>query len=172
MNTRRKTLFALTGVTALSVWHKPLVKSVITPAHAQMSPPVDPPVDPPVPPQDVCPMITFGNLTSGPVSGTNVPPVCNATFEILSADAATPITIISIENSALPADTTLDIQDLGAATDGSGPRVIWRGPATDAPSCSDIVPTGDITFTVTATCEAANMGEYQQTFSLAAILSA
>lgn len=38
-NVRRKSVLgAFTGVAAISVWHKPLVSAVVTPAHAQMSP--------------------------------------------------------------------------------------------------------------------------------------
>lgn len=179
-NTRRNVLLKLSGVSALTVWHKPLINSVLTPAHAQMSPldpPVDPPVDPvPLDPADVCPMIVIGNVLPGPVSGTSAVPVCQVTFEVLSADAATPITIISIDAGTLPADTTIDIQDIGEATDALGPRVVWRGPATDAPFCMDIQPLADVTFTVTATCTAVtsddlNMGEYQQTFLLSDIVS-
>ena len=147
----------------------------MTPAHAETSP-IDPPIDPPTPPnpEDVCPVITTGNVTAGPVSGTTTPPVCSVTFEVLSADPATPITIVAIDAGTLPADTTVDIQDIGEATDAGGPRVTWRGPASDAPFCMDLQPTDDVTFTVTATCSAAstevNMGQYQQTFLLSEII--
>jgi len=178
MNERRKALLGISGIAACSVWHKPIINSVVLPAHAETSPapedpadPTPPPPPPPPPAEDVCPMIIAGNVLFGPVSGTNVPPVCSATFEILSSDAATSLTIISITNGALPADTTVSIQDLGVATDGSGPRVVWQGPATDAPFCTDLEPVDDIVFTVTATCDAAeNMGQFTQTFSLIAVL--
>ena len=65
---------------------------------------------------------------------------------------------------------------LGAATDTSGPRVTWRGPAPDAPFCTDLniptgAPTDDVSFTVVATCEAALGGELSQEFSLLDILA-
>lgn len=178
MTTRRKTLVALTGISAMATWHKPIINSIVTPAHAQtspMDPPVDPPVDPVDPlPSEVCPMITTGNLVSSSVSGANSLIACSATFEILSSDAAASLTIISIDNSALTTGATITVQDLGAATDSSGPRVSWTGPSADAPTCSNPQPTDDITFTVTATCAAASAlspSTFTQEFLLSAILT-
>ena len=172
MNKRRKILLGIASGSAVAAWHKPMINQVITPAHAQTSP-VDPP---PLPtPQELCPMITTGNVVFGPVSGNNTPPVCTATFDVLSGDSAVPLDIISIETGTLPADTTVDIQDLGTATDSMGPRVVWQGPATDAPFCSDLMPIDDITFTITATCDAVNSQDtdgdtFTQEFMLSEIL--
>lgn len=172
MNTRRKTLVALTGISAMAAWHKPVINSIVTPAHAQMSP-VEPPEPDPLP-SEVCPMIITGNLVSSSLSGANSAIACGATFEFLSSDAAASLTIISIDNSALATGTTIDVQDLGVATDSSGPRVAWTGPSTDAPTCSNPQPTDDITFTVTATCAAASAlspTTFTQEFELSAILA-
>lgn len=169
MNERRKTLLGITGVAAATAWHKPIIKSIVTPAHAQTSPPSPPP---PPPPEDVCPVITTSDATVSPVSGGLSGVACSATFEILSGDASASLTIVSITPSALPADTTFDVQDLGTATDSSGPRISWVGPSVDAPSCNDDSrPIDDVTFTVTATCAAAvGMGQFSQTFSLNDVL--
>lgn len=161
MKERRKTLLTLTGISALAVWHKPIINQVVIPAHAQTS----------MSPNDVCSMIAIGNISTSSVSGVDALTSCTATFEVLSADAATPLTIISIDNNPLATDVTIDIQDLGTATDSMGPRVTWRGPSSEAPSCNDLQPTNDVTFTVTATCSAAvNIGQFTQTFSLSSIL--
>lgn len=161
-NTRRTLLTGLGVSAALAAWHKPLINAVVTPAHAQTS----------VLPEDVCAMIVVGNVLTGPVSGTTVPPVCSVTFDVLSGDAAASLTITNIDAGTLPADVTVDVQDLGAATSTTGPRVVWRGPAADAPFCTDVMPTDDVTFTITATCAAAPMGgTFDQTFSLNDILT-
>lgn len=156
MNNRRKVLLGLGASSALAAWHTPVINRIVTPAHAQAS---------------VCPMITIGNVVFGPVSGTNTPPVCTATFDVLSADAVIPLNITSIDAGTLPADTTVDVQNLGTASNTAGPRVVWQGPATDAPFCSDLTPVDDITFTITASCDAVtDGGTFTQTFLLSEIL--
>lgn len=166
MNNRRKVLLGLGVSSALAAWHKPVINRIVTPAHAQMSP------QPPTP-DELCPMITVGNVVFGPVSGTNTPPVCTATFDVLSADSVITLDITNIDAGSLPADTTIDIQNLGIASATAGPRVVWQGPATDAPFCTDLTPVDDITFTITATCDAVtDGGTFTQTFLLSEILAA
>jgi len=171
-STRRKLVLGLGATSAMAVWHKPIINRIVTPAHAQTSP--DP--EPLPTPEELCPMIVTGNVVFGPVSGTNTPPVCTATFDVLSGDAANTLTILSIDAGTLPADTTVDIQDLGVASATAGPRVVWQGPATDAPFCSDLMPVDDITFTITASCEASDNqdtdgDDFTQEFLLSAILA-
>lgn len=169
MNQRRKLL--ISG-TVMAVWHKPMVNSVVTPAHAQTSP-VEPPPPPPPPPnpEDVCPMIVTGNVVFGPVSGSNTPPVCSVTFDVLSGMAGTPLTITSITNT-MAADTTITYDSFGDVTDTTGSRVVWRGPATDAPFCTNFTVVNEVTFTVTATCAAApDAGTFTQDFTLTQILA-
>ena len=154
---RRKLLMGLGTTTAAAVWHKPVVKSIVLPAHAQAS---------------ICPMIVVSNVVFGPVSGTTMPPVCSTTFDVLSGDSVIPLDITSITTSTLAADTTVDVQDLGTATNVVGPRVTWQGPASDAPFCSDAMPIDDVTFTVTATCDAVmGGGTFSQDFLLSEILA-
>ena len=155
MNQRRKLLLGAGASGAIAAWHTPIINSIITPAHAQMS---------------VCPMVTIANVVTGPVSGSNVPPVCSVTFDVLSATAATLLTITSITTSALPADTTVTFDSLGTATDLAGPRVTWRGPAAGAPFCLPFTPVDSVTFTITATCAAAGGGTFSQDFTLASLL--
>jgi len=65
MNSRRKVLLSLGAGSALSVWHRPVINSVVLPAHAQMT---------------LCPDgITTGNLLVSPVSGvpTGEPERCS-----------------------------------------------------------------------------------------------
>ncbi len=163
LRARRRLLGGATGV-ALVVWHKPMINSVLTPAHAQTSMPL--------PAGDVCPMVMTANVVFGPVSGTTTPPVCSVTFDVLSADPAQDLTVQNIETSPLAANVTVDVQDLGTTTSTTGPRIVWRGPASDAPFCSDLMPTDDVTFTVTATCAAATLGDsFTQTFTLASLLT-
>lgn len=163
---RRQLLKGVVGVSALAAWHKPMVNTVITPAHAQTSP-----IDPPPPPPPMCPDAVIGNVTFGPVSGTNTPPVCQATFDVLSTDASQPLNIVSITDDNADDDTTITYDAFGEATDTTGPRVVWRGPASDAPFCSDLMPTTDVTFTVTFTCEEAGDTEFTNTFTLSEILA-
>jgi len=146
-------------------WRRPLIDRVLTPAHAQTSPP------PPTPPEDLCPMISVGNVVFGPVSGTNTPPVCTVTFDVLSSDASTSLEITDISNNST-ADTTVTVTGLGVTTDVTGPRVVWTGPAADAPFCRTIEPSEDVTFTVTATCAAVtDGGTFTQDFTLSAIVA-
>jgi hypothetical protein len=163
---RRKILLGLTSGTALAVWQKPVINSIVMPAHAQTSPVV------PVDPAALCPMILIGNVIFGPVSGANTPPVCSVTFDVLSGTAGTPLTITSITNSTLAANNTVVYDTFGEATDTAGPRVVWRGPASDAPFCSDLMPIDAVTFTVTATCAAVpTMETFTQDFALVDILA-
>ncbi len=153
---RRKLLLGVGAGSAIAAWHKPVINSIITPAHAQMS---------------VCPMITIGNVVTGPVSGSNVPPVCSITFDVLSGTAGTPLTITAIDAGTLPADTTFTVDSLGTATETVGPRIIWRGPATDAPFCTNIALINDVTFTVTATCASvAGGGTFSQDFTVSSLV--
>jgi hypothetical protein len=162
---RRKILLGLSSSAALSVWQKPIINSIVMPAHAQTSP------IPPMP-ADLCPMIVIGNIVAGPVSGTTTPAVCSVTFDVLSGTPGTPLTITSITNSALEANNTVVYDVFGEATDTTGPRVVWRGPASDAPFCTDLMPIDPVTFTVTATCAAVpSMDTFTQDFNLADILT-
>lgn len=121
-------------------------------------------------PADLCPVIVIGNTVSGPVSGTNVPPVCTLAFDILSGTAGTPLTITSVTTSALPANTTVTVDGLGEATDSVGPRVVWSGPAVNAPFCLPIEVIDDITFTVTASCDASSGDTFTQDFLLSSLV--
>lgn len=167
MNRRRKLLMGIGSVSALGAWHKPVINSIITPAHAQTSGPVVP-----IPAEDLCPMIVTGNNTFGPLSGSNTPPICSLTFDVLSSSATATLTIVSITNNTLPANNTVSYDTFGEATNVTGPRVVWQGPATDAPFCSDLMPIdqNDIVFTVTATCTAAAGREFTSSFTLADVL--
>lgn len=160
---RRNILKGAGLISALTVWHKPIVNNVVLPAHAQTS-------TPPPPPEELCSAIVVDNVIFGPVSGNNTPPVCTVTFDILSNNSRGDLTIISIQEDALPANTTITVQDLGPATSTTGPRVTWRGPASDAPFCTNPVPVDDVVFTVTATCQAADEREFSQDFLLSEIL--
>ena len=154
MNKRRQLLIG-SGV-AVAAWHKPVINSIVTPAHAQMS---------------VCPTIAVGNVVFGPVSGTFTPPVCSVTFDVLSGSADMPLTIIEITNTVAD-DTTVVYDGFGEVTDIIGSRVVWRGPATDAPFCSNFTVINDLTFTVTASCAAvADGGTFSQDFTLTEILA-
>jgi len=164
---RRQLMLGTLGAGAVlpAQWTKPLINSVLMPAHAQMSP------DPLPNPEDVCPMIVVGNVLFNPVSGTNTPPVCVVTFDVFSSDATASLTITDISNNST-ADTTVTVTDLGVATDATGPRVVWQGPAVDAPFCGTIEPIEDVTFTVTATCAAAlGSGTFTQDFVLSSIVA-
>jgi hypothetical protein len=152
---RRHAMQGVLGASALAVWHKPVVNTVITPAHAQTT---------------TCADVVIGNVTFGPVSGTNTPPVCQVTFDVLSSIAGQPINIISITDSNTDADTTITYDAFGEATDTAGPRVVWRGPASDAPFCSDLMPITDVIFIVTFTCEAVGGTELTYMFMLSEIL--
>ena len=153
---RRRLLTGVAGASALAVWHKPIVNSVILPAHAQTS---------------VCPTVTVGNVIFGPFSGVMVPPICSVTFDVFSSDPTEDVTITSIDTSTLAANVTVDVLALGTATSSSGLRILWRGPASDAPFCTDVMPTDDVTFTVTLTCASVAPGTtFTQSFTLLSIL--
>lgn len=164
MNQRRKLLLGVGATGAMAAWHKPIVNSIVLPAHAQTS------VATPPTPAELCPMIAVGNVVTGPVSGSSVPAVCSVTFDVLSGTAGTELDITALVTSTLPADTTVTIDSLGMASDSSGPRVVWRGPATDAPFCTAVQPIDDVTFTITATCDAAAGGTFSQDFNLSDII--
>lgn len=160
---RRKVLMSGLGLGATaavlpSAWTKPIINSVVLPAHAQAS---------------VCPMITIGNVTFGPFSAQptpGAPEVCALTFDVLSSDT-TALTITNVTNSTLAEFNSVTYDGFGEATDTTGPRITWQGPASDAPFCSDLMPIDSVTFTVTATCEAADMGEFSQDFTIEQILT-
>lgn len=57
------------------------------------------------------------------------------------------------------------------ANESLGPRVLWRGPAGDAPTCTMVMPIDEVMFTVTATCTAVPGTSITQIFSLAQILA-
>ncbi len=78
----------------------------------------------PPPPEDLCPMISVGNVVFGSVLSTNTPPVCMVTFDVLSSDASTSLEIADISNNST-ADTTVMITDLGVVTDVTGHE--WFG---------------------------------------------
>lgn len=144
----------------------PLVNTVSVEVDEVSGPQVDSADTPVVPTlaEDVCPMITIGNVVTGPVSGNNTPPVCSVTFDVLSGTAGTPLTITAIDPGTLPADTTFTIDSLGTATDLTGPRIVWRGPAVGAPFCLPFTVIDDVVFSVTATCAAAT-GLAETTFT-------
>lgn len=153
---RRRLLGGVAGVSALAAWHKPIINAVILPAHAQTS---------------VCPTVTVQNVTFGPLSGMSTPSVCSVTFDVFSSDPLQDVTIQSIETSTLAANVTVDVQDLGITTSTSGPRVVWQGPASDAPFCSDLMPSNDVTFTATLTCSSVAPGtSFTQSFTLLSLL--
>ena len=158
---RRKLLLGLGAGGAIAAWHKPVINAVVTPAHAQTSVPVPMPT-----PAELCPMITIGNVVTGPVSGTNVPPVCSVTFDVLSGTPGVSLTITAIDAGTLPADTTFSVDSLGTATDLVGPRIVWRGPAVGAPFCQPFTVIDDVTFSVTASCAASGGDTFTQDFVL------
>lgn len=156
-----------------SAWTKPIINSVLLPVHAQTTtmPTPTPPPPPPPPPPVECPMLTIGNGTfsAGSAAGT-----CGLSFELLSDDAATPVDIISIMNTA-PVGTdavTYSSGTSGSVTAASGLSVNWLGQAVGAPfACGpggSVDPINEITFTVTYNC-ASNPDVQTMTFSLQAI---
>ena len=149
MNDRRRILLGLGTTSAMVAWHKPIVKAVLVPAHAQTSPPPPPPLP--------CPDIIVGNAQSSGLSGAQSFTSCGLTFDIFSSDPATPLTITAITNDALGTDVTVTNDGLGTATDLIGPRVTWIGPIvgsapSDCVTTSAIFPVDDVTFTIEATC--------------------
>ncbi len=147
-STKRHTLQTLLTVGVLAgtstkiapgKWTKPLLSSVILPAHAQTS---------------VCPALVVGNTSFGPGSA---PGTCGLNFELLSGDAAQDLTIVSVTNStpvgmdavSYPGGTT------GTASSTSGLAIAWVGQAVGAPfACATAapVPINEISFTVTYNC--------------------
>ena len=164
-NARRRSL--LLGVGALAIWHKPVVDAVFLPAHAQTSMPEP---DPAPVPAELCPMIVLGNVVTGPVSGSNTPPVCTITFDVLSGTAGESLMITDISTSEIPANTMFTVDSLGTATDVVGPRIVWRGPAVGAPFCMPFTLINDLTITVTATCTAAGGDTFSQDFELSTLI--
>ena len=166
---RRKLLLGVGITGAVAVWYKPVIDAIVLPAHADMSPDPDPEPEPT--PEELCPMVVIGNVVTGPVSGTNTPPVCAAAFDVLSGSSETTLTITAITTSTLPANTSILIDGLGEASDIVGPRISWQGPATDAPFCSPVMPLDDVIFTITATCDAVtDGGTFSQDFNLLDII--
>lgn len=160
--TQRRTLLKTTlglGAVAAAVpgrWSKPVINTVLLPVHAQTSP--------------VCPMIVVGNVVFGPQSPVSSPPVCTTSFDVLSSDASTDLNIVSVTNGPLGSDVSVTYGSFGVATATTGPRVIWAGPASDAPFCSDNMPIEDVVFTVTASCAAVS-GQFTQDFLLSDIVA-
>ena len=156
LHNRRQLLKGALGASVIaatvpSQWVKPVVNSVLTPAHAQTSPP------------PMCPMAVLSMGVTGPVSGQGQ---CTITFDVLSSDPAQPLTISSItDNSTDPSSVTYD--GFGTATDTTGPRIVWQGPTIGGElDCSQ--PVTDVTFTITASC-AANSDPFTQTFNLSEV---
>lgn len=146
-----------------SAWTKPVVNSVLLPAHAQTTAMPPPVVE--------CPMLITGNGTfsAGSAAGT-----CGLSFEFLSGDAANAIDVISITNTA-PVGTdavTYSGGTSGSVTATGGLSVNWVGQAVGAPfACGpggSVDPINEITFTVTYNC-ASNPEIQTMTFSLQAI---
>jgi len=152
---RRQILKGALGVGALAAWHKPIINSVVTPAHAQTS---------------FCPVLVFSNISSGPLSGMTTPPVCQVTFDVLSPDA-TPVTIVNITDNSVSPNTMINYDVFGSdVTDTVGSRVVWQGEASDAPFCTDLMPTEDVEFTITLSCAASGGLEETQMVMLSTIL--
>jgi len=166
-NTQRRRLLLGAGATgAMAMWHKPVVNAIMLPAHAQMSPEPEPEPTP----EELCSMVVLGNVVTGPVSGSNTPPVCSITFDVLSGTAGESLMITNISTSTLPANTTFTIDALGTATDVIGPRIVWQGPAVGAPFCMPFELVDDLTITVTATCTAASGETFSQDFLLSDLI--
>jgi len=143
-------------------WTKPVVNSVLLPAHAQTSDVPDPAL--------VCPVVTFG---SGTFSAGSAPGTCGLSFQFLSGDAGVPVDIISITNSVLVGtdQVTYSNGTSGTATATSGLTANWVGQSIGAPfacAADAPVPINDVTFTVTYNC-ADNPTLLTMTFSLSAI---
>lgn len=98
----------------------------------------------------VCPEIVIGGVVIGPGSG---PEACTLSFDIFSADAATPLEITNITNSELSLGATVEYDFPLIVTDSMGSRVSWTGMIA-TPECNDF-SVSNVVFTVTATCEGA-----------------
>ncbi len=157
VNRRRKLLLGAGAAGVIATWQRPIVNAIIIPAHAQMS---------------VCPAITIGNVTGGPLSGATSATACSLTFDVLSGTPGTNLNITAITPETLPADTTFSVDAVGTATNTVGPRIVWRGPAVGAPfACTGgFTVVSDLSFTVTATCDAAGGGTFTQDFTISDLI--
>jgi len=159
MNNRRKVLLGLGLGSGLAAWHKPMINSVVLPAHAQMT---------------FCPEgLMTGNASAGPISGTPANG-CTIEFEILSADPGAVVEVLSIDNTSTgDSDSVITVLGDGLASGVTGPRITWIGVASDGPFCSDVSPVTqpitDVTFTVTATCDD-SATQFTQDFTLSSVL--
>ena len=134
---------ALAGAAAAvlpSQWKKPVLNSIVLPAHAQSSP--------------ICPELSVLNGTFGPGSA---PGTCGLNFQFVSADASQGLDIISVVNTTPVGTDTVTYAGgtAGSVTATAGLTVAWVGQAVGAPfACaSDApVPVNEITFTVTYNC--------------------
>lgn len=122
-------------------WQKPVVDSVLLPAHAQAT---------------VCPLLVVGN---GSFSPGSVPGTCGISFELLSGDSAININILSITNSALVGTDAVTYSGgtAGSVGSSSGLSVNWVGQAVGAPfACATSAPVAvnEVTFDVTYNCDA------------------
>jgi len=126
-------------------WQTPVLNSVLTPAHAQMS---------------ACGVPMIANAMASPGSGATD---CAIQFNIVSD--STDINIVSITNSAVTAPDSITYGAFGVASSSSGPQVSWSGSAIGGitVACND--PVNDVTFTVTYNCAAVS-GDLTATFTL------
>lgn len=133
----------LTGATILTVlpkqWQKPIINSVVLPAHAQAS---------------VCPMLVLGNGTFSPGSAAGT---CGLSIELLSSDPVEDLEILSISNSTLAMGdaVTYPMGTAGTVSSLIGLEINWVGQAVGAPfacSTNPPVPVNDIVFTVEFNC--------------------
>lgn len=122
--TRRKTLVALAGAGVIwsipSGWHKPLVNSIILPAHAQTSPPDDePPVDePPVdePPVDEA------------CSGFETEPVSESiTVTVTDTEIRGPIIITRVDPMAFDGFEAAETGSMCSETDNFSEEITFNG---------------------------------------------
>ena len=135
----------------LLVWTAPVVASISLPVHAQTSICETPPV-----------------LTAvTPAKCAGVDPQGEATLAILSSDGAMPVEIISVTDNAVDPNVIAYSATSGTVTDADGIDVSWNGPSGDATTC---LPTVDVTFTVTYTCNGDPMN-YTIEFSLVDVLA-
>jgi len=121
-------------------WTPPALTVLCVPAHAMTS-------------VVACPGLVVGNFVKSVGSPAAF---CGLSFELLSADSAVPLNIISISNTSpiggdvvgYPNGTT------GTVTSVSGIPISWGGASFGAPFvCLDTVsPTNDMTFTVEYDC--------------------
>ena len=145
-----------------SSWTKPMVNSVLLPAHAQTSViEVEPEVE--------CQVLSVGN---GTFSAGSAPGTCGLSFEFVSGDATTPLNVISIANTTpVGTDQVTYSSGTSGSVTASGLGVVWLGQAVGAPfacAADAPVPINDVTFTVTFNC-ADNPAVQTMTFSLLAV---